>query len=87
MDLAGHFAIHIVSTTYDDLDDRTRTVTKQFILDTFATLLGGILWAAVYQRSPNLYALALSHSIMTTVLSSTIYSAVLHGMRVGYNYF
>ena len=41
MDLANDFARHIVSTTYDDLDDRTRTVTKQFILDTFATLLGG----------------------------------------------
>lgn len=51
------------------------------------TFCGGVLWAAVYQRRPNLYALALSHSIMTTVLSSTISSDVLHGMRVGYNYF
>ncbi len=54
---------------------------------TGATLLGGVLWAAVYQRAPNLYALAISHSIMTTVLSSTLSSALLHGMRVGYNYF
>ena len=41
MDLANILAGHIVSTTYDDLDDRARMVTKQFILDTFATLLGG----------------------------------------------
>jgi len=54
---------------------------------TVATLAGGILWAAVYQRAPNLYALALSHSIMTTVLASSISPVVLHGLRVGYNYF
>ncbi len=52
-----------------------------------ATFLGGILWTAVYQKAPNLFALALSHSLMTTVLSSTISSALLHGLRVGYNYF
>lgn len=54
---------------------------------TVATLAGGILWAAVYQKAPNLYALALSHSIMTTVLASSISPAVLHRLRVGYNYF
>ncbi len=52
-----------------------------------ATFLGGVLWVYVYQRRPNLFALALSHSVMTTVLSSSISSALLHGMRVGYNYF
>ncbi len=52
-----------------------------------ATFLGGLLWAAVYQKSPNLYALALSHSLMTTVLSSTVSSSLLHGLRVGYHYF
>ena len=54
---------------------------------TAATLAGGILWAAVYQRAPNLFALALSHSIMTTVLACSISPAVLHGLRVGYNCF
>ncbi len=52
-----------------------------------ATLAGGILWAAVYQEAPNLIALALSHSIMTTVLASSLSPVLLHGMRVGYNYF
>ena len=52
-----------------------------------ATLAGGILWAAVYQKAPNLFALALSHSLITTVLSSAISPIVLHNMRVGNNYF
>jgi membrane protease YdiL (CAAX protease family) len=54
---------------------------------TAATLAGGVLWAAVYQKYPNLYALALSHSLMTTVLASSISPATLHNLRVGYNYF
>jgi hypothetical protein len=52
-----------------------------------ATLAGGILWAAVYQRYPNLYALALSHGLMTSVLAASISPAALHGLRVGYNYY
>ncbi len=52
-----------------------------------ATLAGGVLWATVYQKYPNLYALAVSHSLMTSVLASTIGPAALHGLRVGYNYF
>lgn len=52
-----------------------------------ATFLGGLVWAATYQRVPNLFALALSHAGMTVVLASTIPANLLHGMRVGYNYF
>ncbi len=52
-----------------------------------ATFLAGIVWAATYQKVPNLFALALSHAAMTVVLASTIPAGVLHGMRVGYNYF
>lgn len=54
---------------------------------TAATLAGGILWAAVYQKAPNLYALALSHSLMTSVLSLSFSPVLLHGLRVGYHYF
>ena len=54
---------------------------------TFATFAIGMLWAAVYQRTPNLFALALSHSLMTLVLLSTIPTSLLHGMRVGFNYY
>ena len=52
-----------------------------------ATFLGGLVWAAVYQRAPNLYALALSHAFMTWVLISTLPTNALRGLRVGYKYF
>ncbi|MCA1630821.1 MAG: CPBP family intramembrane metalloprotease, partial [Acidobacteria bacterium] len=52
-----------------------------------ATFLGGLVWAHSYQRAPNLFALALSHAVMTWVLVSTIPSDALHGLRVGYKYF
>ena len=54
---------------------------------TLATLAAGLLWAAVYQRTPNLIALALSHSLMTVVLLWTVPAALLHGLRVGFNYY
>ena len=52
-----------------------------------ATFSGGLLWAWVYQRAPNLLALAFSHSLMTIVLVTTMPYSSLHGMRVGYGYF
>jgi membrane protease YdiL (CAAX protease family) len=53
---------------------------------TVATFAGGLLWATVYQRAPNLFALALSHGLMTWILISTIPSGLLHGLRVGYKF-
>ena len=52
-----------------------------------ATFVGGLIWAWVYQRAPNLPALALSHSLMTLVLLWTLPASVLKGLRVGFNYF
>lgn len=52
-----------------------------------ATFLGGLIWAAVYQRAPNLYALALSHAVLTWVLISTLPADALRGLRVGYKFF
>ena len=52
-----------------------------------ATFFGGLMWAYVYQRTPNLWLLALSHALMTSVLVLTAPYAVLHRLRVGYNYF
>jgi membrane protease YdiL (CAAX protease family) len=52
-----------------------------------ATFLGGLIWAAVYQRAPNLYALAISHAVLTWVLISTLPSDALRGLRVGYKFF
>jgi len=54
---------------------------------TLATFCGGLLWAWVYQRAPNLIALAFSHSLMTVVLVTTVPYSSLGGMRVGYGYF
>jgi len=54
---------------------------------TGATLVMGIVWAAVYQRYPNLFALALSHALMTVVLVSTIPDTALQALRVGFNAF
>lgn len=54
---------------------------------TAATFGGGLVWAAVYQRVPNLPALALSHGVMTWLLISTVPASALHGLRVGYKFF
>jgi membrane protease YdiL (CAAX protease family) len=52
-----------------------------------ATFAGGVVWGAVYQRAPNLPALALSHSVMTWVLISTVPQSMLQSLRVGFKYF
>jgi membrane protease YdiL (CAAX protease family) len=54
---------------------------------TAATFLGGVVWASVYQRAPNLFALALSHAAMTWVLISAFPDSALRGLRVGFKYF
>ena len=51
-----------------------------------ATFIAGLLWATVYQRAPNLLALALSHAIMTSALAVTAPPALLGGFRVGIRY-
>jgi len=54
---------------------------------TAATFAGGLLWAYVYQRTPNLLAVGISHSLMTWVLISSVSPAALHNLRVGFKYF
>ena len=54
---------------------------------TLVTFVGGIIWAAVYQRAPNLFALAVSHSLMTWVLVSTLPASALNHLRIGFKYF
>jgi membrane protease YdiL (CAAX protease family) len=51
------------------------------------TLIGGVVWAAVYQRVPNIFALALSHAVMTWFVVSTLPPSVLRHLRVGIGYF
>ena len=52
-----------------------------------ATFVGGVIWAAVYQRAPNIFALAISHSLMTWLVVSTLPASTLHHLRIGFKYF
>lgn len=54
---------------------------------TLATFAGGLLWAWVYQRAPNLFAVGISHGLMTWVLVSSVPPSALHNLRVGYKFF
>jgi len=52
-----------------------------------ATFAAGLVWASVYQRAPNLPALALSHGIMTVAVVWALPPWLLHGLRVGVGYY
>jgi len=51
------------------------------------TFVGGLIWAAVYQRQPNLFALALSHALSSVTLALAISPKLLESLRVGFKYF
>jgi membrane protease YdiL (CAAX protease family) len=51
------------------------------------SLVGGFVWAWIYQRQPNLFALGLSHSIISLTLSLTIPLHLTDLLRVGFRYF
>jgi len=51
------------------------------------TFLGGVIWAAVYQRQPNLLALAISQSLASLTLTLAIPPNLINGLRVGFRYF
>jgi hypothetical protein len=54
---------------------------------TALTFIGGLIWAAVYQRHANLFALAASHSIASIALAIAFPLNVINGLRVGFKYF
>jgi len=51
------------------------------------TLVGGLIWAAAYQRQANLFALALSHTAASLTLALTVSPKLLNSLRVGFKYF
>jgi membrane protease YdiL (CAAX protease family) len=52
-----------------------------------ATFIGGLVWAYVYQRAPNLIALALSHALMSMLLACSLPASITNSLRVGIKYF
>ena len=51
------------------------------------TFLGGLIWASVYQRVPNLFALAASHSLASLALALAFPPGSINSLRVGFKYF
>lgn len=49
--------------------------------------VGGSFWAYVYQRHPNLFALAISHTIVSVTLSLTMLPRFSYLLRIGFKYF
>jgi membrane protease YdiL (CAAX protease family) len=52
-----------------------------------ATFAGGLVWAHVYQRAPNLLALALSQALMSMLLACSFPPSLINSLRVGIKYF
>ena len=54
---------------------------------TLLTLTGGMVWTWVYSRAPNLYALGISHGLMSLLVMTTLPKRILPTLSVGYKYF
>lgn len=50
------------------------------------TLVAGVVWSWVYERAPNLFALGLSHGVMSALTIASLPSWLLQSMSIGYNH-
>ncbi|HKG22233.1 MAG TPA: CPBP family glutamic-type intramembrane protease, partial [Blastocatellia bacterium] len=54
---------------------------------TVVCALGGLIWAREYERDPNLFAHAITHTVASAFLANSLPGWLLKNMVVGYNYF